>query len=319
MYCEKAVFYEKQNRIDFIGHVLISDTLRSIQAEKIEYFPDRKLAVCLGRVHIQSPDTNMRSRYFSYNFITGQAQAREDLFIDDRKDHVKIWGGEGFHNDEKKYSLVQQNAKLMRIDTSAADTLLITGGKIEYFGGDSAKAVASDSVTITKGDLTAHCDTAIYLPEAQTAWLNFKPRAYYKENRLTGQRMKVRFDSLKIKEILVMGEAVAKNTADSLNRHINILQGKKIRFEIAHKQPRKITAINNASSVYYLQQNGQDQGKNEATADSISIYFKNGAVDSIQILDGAQGVFYPSGYKGEKKIEGKRTGRSAKQRTGKNL
>lgn len=302
MYCTSAFFYEKQDRLDFVGNVKLSDSMRTIRADKVEYYPHKKQAVCLGNVHIKTAETKMSSRYFSYNFKEKKARARGDLFIDDRANAVKIWGEQGEHDGLLKYSRVQNRAKLMKIDTTAGDTLLVTGEYLDYFGKDTTKAIVQDSVVLFKGALRAVCDTLIYLPNEEIAWLNFKPRAWYEENELSGNHMKVFFDSLQVRQIFITGQAEALNVEDSLNKKINVLKGRKIRFEIEHKKPQKVISMGNASSIYYLKQEEQAKGWNEATADTISIFFKEGEVDSIRIRGGAQGVYHPRKQIKEKKV-----------------
>ena len=299
MYCSRAVFYEKQDRIDFIGNVSISDGHRNVKAKKIEYYPETKIAVCLGDVRLKSPDALLNSDYFSYNFNLKTAEAEGSIYIYDLQNDVKIWGRKGLHDGLNKYSFIESEAKLMKIDTSAADTLIITSDSLQYFGKDTSKAVAIDSVVLTKGALKAVCDTMVYMPDMETAWLHYKPQAWFENNELSGDDMQVLFDSLKVKEIYISGNAVAVNKADSLKKQINELKGKKIRFEIENKKPEKIISMENASSVYYLNKDGEDQGHNVSTADTIFIFFKEGEVDSIRIKGGADGTFYPENYKGE--------------------
>jgi len=108
---------------------------------------------------------------------------------------------------------------------------------------------------------------------------------------------------LRIKVINIMGDAIARNYTDSLQSKMNVLKGKTIDFFIEDKKPKFIVARDNASSIYYMEDDGVDQGNNYATSDTIFIYFKEGELDSIDIIGGSQGVFYPSDYKGEKAFE----------------
>ncbi|RMF69029.1 MAG: hypothetical protein D6743_02570 [Calditrichaeota bacterium] len=114
--------------------------------------------------------------------------------------------------------------------------------------------------------------------------------------------MDVRFDSLRLREIILRGQARAKTLADSLRGEENILRGRTIRFFIENKKPKRIVAIDNASSLYYITDN-REQGANFATADTIRIFFQEGKLDSINIRGGARGTYYPEAFKKEMKIE----------------
>ncbi len=109
MFCDRALFYEKQERIDFEGSVSISDGHRTVRAKKIEYFPKTKLAECYGSVRIKSRDVLLNSDYFSYSFDTKTAKAKGEVFIDDLQNNVKIWGGKGLHDGLNKYSFIESN------------------------------------------------------------------------------------------------------------------------------------------------------------------------------------------------------------------
>jgi hypothetical protein len=101
----------------------------------------------------------------------------------------------------------------------------------------------------------------------------------------------------------VTGDAVARSIVDSVSEKTNILKGKEIELFIEHKKPQMIVSKINAISIYYLEEDGADQGTNFATSDTIFIYFKQGELDSIDIIGGSEGVFYPQNYKGEKAFE----------------
>lgn len=303
MFCDQAVFYDEQNRVEFIGNVLIDAGNKRIRALKIDYYPDSRLAVCTGRVRIRTANDSLYSEYFSYNFKTERAVAETDIYILDRTNQVQIWGEKGISEPQRKLSRIRQKARLMRIDTTANDTLHITSRIMEYHKTDDPFALAIDSVIIHQGKLTARCDTAIYFPNKHEIILRKHPDAEYEDNRLLGNKMTVLLDSMRLRQIFISDQARALSLADSITGDENILKGKLIRFDIYHNQPRQIRSVGNASSIYYLKNEEEKQGVNFATADTIDIFFKEGKVDSIHIQGGVQGIYYPQNYKGEKKFE----------------
>ena len=70
-----------------------------------------------------------------------------------------------------------------------------------------------------------------------------------------------------------------------------------------NKNIKRIKAVDNASSIYYLVQEDEKQGSNYATADTILVHFIDGEIESIDVIGGAQGVYFPEQYKGEKGFE----------------
>ena len=131
------------------------------------------------------------------------------------------------------------------------------------------------------------------------AWLKGNPKAWFDKSELTGSIIKAKFDSTDLKHIEVTGKAQAKTLKDSSETEYNILKGKRIEFFIEEKKPKLVIARDNATSLYYLSEQN-DSGINYSTSDSIFVFFKEGELDSIQIMGGAQGTYYPDSYKGER-------------------
>ncbi len=304
MYCDQAVDVNDQQLLKFIGNVLIDDGHSRLRADSIEYYPDKDLAICKNRVRMKRGNDSLYAEFFTYNFKTEQAAAKKNVYLYNEENQVQIWGDYGEYDPENKHSMVERNSRFMKVDTASGDTLTITARQLNYYDRkEETRAVAIDSVTITQGALRAVCDTAIYLPETEKVFLNRKPFVWYEESELSGNRMEAYFDSLKLREIYVDGEGMAKSLADSVKMKYNVLNGREIRFFIENDKPEKIKAIDNATSIYYLKDEDSDQGVNFATADTIVIFFAEGELDSIQIRGGAEGVFYPGDYEGEKVFE----------------
>jgi len=304
MYCDEARFLENKNKIEFLGNVHIYDGTNTLWAQRIDYYPDIKQAVCTGNVRIKGKSDSLFAEYLKYSFDTKKATAQNDVFLYNRDENVRIWGKYGFHNPEKEYSFVKGDARLVRIDSSGsrADTFTVDAQRLEYFAKEDY-AVATDSVLITQNALRSVCDTAIYYNDQEIAWLIHHPYVWYEENRLHGDKIKAQFDSLVIRKLFIYGEACAETIVDSAEGRISKLTAREIQFDIKDKKPKRIVAVDNATSIYYLEEEGKDKGVNYATSDTIMIHFTEGKVDSIQIIGGAEGIFYPAGYKGVKKFE----------------
>lgn len=301
MYCDDAILFEKKNKLQFSGDVLITDSHSRLRAQKINYFTNTRIAYCYDFVRINTPNDSLYCEYLKYNFKTDEAEARTNLYLFNAENDVQIWGQEGSYNPSTKHNQIKYDAHFTKVDTASKDTLDITAIQLDYYGGEEKRAVAIDSVVILQGALKAVCDSAVYQTETELVSLFGSPFAWYEENEISGIFMQARFDSLKLQEIIVSEEAKAVSPADSMNNKENILQGNKIHFTIENNKPKLVTATDNASSIYYLQtENNEDQGCNYATSDTILVYFAEGELDSIEIKGGSEGIFYPAEYKGKK-------------------
>ncbi|MHB2148546.1 OstA-like protein [Calditrichota bacterium LG25] len=304
MWCDRAVMYEEKEKIDFEDNVIITDGKSTIRARKIEYYWQPQQSYCYGQVRIKTEKDSLYSEYLEYNFKDGSALARENLYLFNRENLTHIWGQYGVYNPQEKFSQVSIQAHLMKIDSASNDTLNIFGQVLQYFDRkEERKAVAIDSVAILQGDLKAVCDTAIYWIDKDLAVLKHNPRAWYEDSRLKALEMEVYFDSLRLKRITLIGEAEARTLADSTTGEEDVLKGKLIHFHIKNKKAERIIAIDNASSLYYITDENGERGANYATADTIKIFFQAGRLDSISIIGGARGTYYPEAFKKEIHVE----------------
>jgi lipopolysaccharide export system protein LptA len=303
MFCENALLYENKNMLQFTKNVLITNGHSRLRALKINYFTETKKAFCYDSVRIKTPKDSLYAEFLEYNFKTDEAEAEKNIYLYDAENTVFIRGEKGIYDPNKNHNLVRENAWFTKIDTASGDTLDITAVQLEYFGGEDKRAVATDSVVILQGALKAVCDSAVYHTDTELVSLFGSPFAWYEDNKLSGVSMQAQFDSLKLKEIIVFENARAVSLADSVSGKENVLTGNKIQFEIEKNKPKLVTSTDNATSTYYLRNENEDQGSNYATSDTIQVYFVKGKLDSIAIIGGSEGTFYPSDYKGKKVYE----------------
>ncbi len=303
MFCDSAVFYENRNKVDFIGNVLIDDGHHKLWANIINYQTDLRIATCIGNVRISGENDSLYADKFIYNFKDKSAIGTGNVFIWDKDEGSKLWGDNGYYLNEKMESIINGNAKLFKPNSNNQDTLIITSKKMEYYGIIPKKAIATDSVRIFKNNLRAKCDSAVYSITEEVVFLRLNPFAWQDENKMSGTDIDLKLDSLKLKEIIITGKSKVETLADSIDNQYNILKGKSIQVLIEDDKPVKVIARDNASSIFLVEEDKEKQGTNAASSDSITIFFKEGTPDSINIAGGSEGTFYPPDYKGEFKGE----------------
>ncbi len=303
MICEQAVFYEEKDQIDFIGKVRIDDGHRILRAQKIRYFTDVRKAECTGNVRISGKSDSLYADKFIYSFRNKIAEGRNNVFVWDIENRTKLWGDYGIHDAQKKYTLIKKNARFEHRQSDDGDTLIITAGVMEYYGLEPRRAVAVRDVRLKQGELKANCDSAVYLITEEKVHMRIGPIAWQGASEMKGAVMDLKLDSLVVSDIFIREEAQLKSLGDTVNNKYNYLRGKSIQVELKDRKPVRITARHNASSIYVLQSEEKNEGTNSASSDSIIVYFTEGAMDSISIIGGSEGVFYPPDYQGEIKGE----------------
>jgi lipopolysaccharide export system protein LptA len=296
MYCDSAKYYDKEKYADFDGNVIVLDGIRTLRAKRIEYYPSEKTAYCYDSVQIVSNIDSMYAESLIYNFNTKNAKAAINFYALDRKENVDVYSEKGEYINANRWFSVHQNSILTRIDSTTNDTMRIYAQKIEYFAADSAYAIASDSVTILQNELTATADSAVYHVKKQVIWLRKKPEVLYDKNNLSGEIIKVELDSNRVKNIFSFKDAKALERVDSLENKYNRLEAQTIEMQIVNNKPHLMIASGNATSRYYLKNKEGAQGMNKASADTLLLYFSKGEMDSLSIIGGSEGTYFPENY-----------------------
>jgi lipopolysaccharide export system protein LptA len=253
----------------------------------------------MGHVRISGTNDSLYAEKFIYQFRGGNTWAEKDLFIWDKQNNVRIRGDAGEYIADSQESHVRGNAYFEHHTPDQPDTLIITSKNMAYYSAEPKRAVAEDSVRIFKGGVRAACDSATYFVTDETVAMRINPIAWQGDNEMTGLKIDFTLDSLKIDEIFLAEKAQIKSLADTATNKYNLLKGKTIQVSMVDGAPEKVVARRNAISIYQIEENKINQGTNSASSDSIIVYFKTGELDSILIIGGTEGTYYPAEWKGD--------------------
>jgi lipopolysaccharide export system protein LptA len=303
MFCDEAIFFEEQNRAEFYGNVLINDSHHRLWANKIIYYSDTRIAHCMENVRISGLKDSLYAEKFIYQFRSGDADAEKKLFLWDKENNARIWGDRGQYRGKQRESHINGHAVFHHNERDKQDTLIIKSNLMSYFGQEPKRAVAQEKVEIFKGGVRATCDSATYFVTQDLVTLRITPVAWQGESEMVGNEIDFTLDSLKLDQIFLYEKAQISTLADSIERKFNILRGKSIQISMEEGVPERVVARRNAISIFRVEENKIKQGTNSASSDSIIVYFNTGQVDSIEIVGGTEGIFYPADWEGEIKSE----------------
>ena len=136
------------------------------------------------------------------NLIT--AKGKFDFF--DTLEQTRLTGKEAEYHVQNRNFILRGNPKMVRFDTTASETLTISGITMSY--SDSLKrATVKDSVKITKGPLTSKCRFAHYFTETNSAQLRGNPRVTYEMHQVTGDSIDLVFGKETLRSALVTGHS----------------------------------------------------------------------------------------------------------------
>jgi len=303
LYCDKAIYDEKEKKITLTDNVRLLRGKDTLTAKQITYFELQQVAVAEGNVQVNRPGQFLRSDYLEYYYKTDQMRASGHLILFDKENRITITAKRGEYIPEKKTTFVEKKAHLIRLDSTQTDTIHIFSHRMEYIFDENRRAIARDSVHFIQQNLHATADSAIYFLDEDIAYLEIEPRAIQENNELFGKQMKLIMENLELKEIHVLGAARTISVEDSLLEKENRLEGQEIILYISDGKLYEIRAISNAQSIYYLKEDDEERGINVVSADTIKVFFVNNELDSIMVIGGSQGIYYPENYKGIIELE----------------
>jgi lipopolysaccharide export system protein LptA len=293
LFCDHATYDDVEKKINLDGNVRLIQGEDTLYTKYLTYYEDSQLAIAEESVQVHRPDQFLYSDYLEYYYQTDRLKARGHLRIIDTKSSVTITAEKGEYLPEEKMTFVEENAHFCQVDSTQKDTLHIYGRRMEYYSGEIKKAMAKDSVRIYQNTLYAYGDSAIYFVDDQIAYLEINPFAFQENNKMFGNQIKLIMKELEVEKIQINGNAQAISIEDSLLGKENQLEGKEIIIFVSEGRLTELWAISNAKSLYHLKEDQEYVGTNSASADTIKAFFKNNELDSIVVIGGAQGTFYP--------------------------
>jgi lipopolysaccharide export system protein LptA len=299
-----AKWWRNKGTVSFSDRVSAVRTTQTLTSDKMDYDKSKKQLVADGRVH-----------FF------------------DAKERVRLNGDHGTYNMDTKILVVEGRPHFIFYDTTAHDTLDITGKKMIY--DDSLKkATVHDNVTIQKGKLFSHSDLAVYYPDSGKARLRLIPRIAFETDSLFGdsvdmlftkkvlQKVKVKgsshgmyhdfgksdttlthlfgdsismflSDSGKIDSLWALGNVKSKYFPIAKPSQTNEAYGKYMTVSFNKKSQVDRVKVWGNARSIYNVEEKEGRGVNEATGDSILVGFANGRATHVKLSGSVRGFYAP--------------------------
>ena len=214
-----------------------------------------------------------------------------------KRRRLSSWEDMGNMTGIKIYLIFTQSPSLIYNPQVKDSSLTVKADTLEYFV-EQKKGTAIRNVHILKGDREATCGKAELFGQEGRLVLTQNPFAKKTDSELSGDEIEVLYKDNKIYQIKVSGEAKAshKELADSLSQKYNesYLAGKTLYFFLGEDEKlRLVKVLNNATSLYFPSaKDTLSQIKNEASGDSLELYFDSSRLNRIVIIGGAIGSYY---------------------------
>lgn len=268
LFCDTAVWYDSRDLLEFWGDVRYSDSLRDLTTD-----------------------------YLRYEQVENKFYTRGKSELVDKTDHVKIRGKYIDFDRNTEELLVTDSAYLAVDYNDPAAMIEIVSDTLRYMSQiDCGKAI--DNVMITKGSMVAVCDLCEFFPDSNSITLHGSPHAVQRENELEGDTMFIMLENRLLDQINVVGngKALYRQTVESDSTKTfteSRIEAKNIRFYLENEILEKIISSGNSYSWYLpAPEDTTAEGRNEASGDSIQLFFGVEGLDSVQIKNACVGKFY---------------------------
>jgi len=326
VWCDKAIQFLSRNEIELIGNVKIVRDTVTLTAKEGRYYGNSRKADGKGNVKLKTPNVtlyadmgtyyldeeraffqrNVRvidsntviySEHLTYFEKERRSEAKTNVRIVNQNDNVIMFGNQLVHSDSTHYSKMTQNPRLLQIDTTESgeiDTLAVKSLEMESFDDSTKRMIVRDSVVIVRGNLAARSGLVKFFRQDEKIELFDKPIVWYGENQVTGDTIFLTLQKNRLKSASIKTRAFVLSQSDSLypNRY-NQLTGRSIVMMFKNNKLQETIVERNAISLYFLYGDSAGNGVNKTSGDAIRMLFDDGKPNTIYVLKGIEGFFYP--------------------------
>ncbi|HEY6951463.1 MAG TPA: OstA-like protein [Bacteroidota bacterium] len=326
LWCDHAMQYLADNRVELFGHVRIVRDTTTITSDEGKYYGNERRAEVSSNVRLVRGTSVLTSLFGQYyvdekrSHFTGNVHlvdstssvtcddlvnvekestsiATGNVRVVNLENSATIFGDSLVHFENGKYNIVPRNPRLVQIDTSSPgniDTLVVVSKVMESYQDSSERFVAIDSVEMSRGELSSRSGRTTFFVKKDLIILQQQPIVWQALNQITGDSIVVSLRNKKLHTVYVRGHAVAISRSDSVYRNrYNQLTGRELTMYFANDKLDSVFVNNNATSLYYLYDNEKPDGANKSSGDRIYIDFLEGKINRIKIVGGVLGQYFP--------------------------
>jgi len=326
VWCDRALRYMKQNKIDLFGHVRIVRDSIVITAPEGSYFGNTRWAEMRRKVHLVRGSTVLtalrgehyidekRSNFFGnvvmvdssstlyaqevfYDEASQRSIAVIDVRVVDAAQGTTVYGDSLVYYETRRFTDVLRHPKLIQFDSTDAntiDTTVVVSKRMEIYQDSARKFIAIDSVLMTRGELSARCGKGVFLPDNNRIQLSKQPYIWQEGQQISGDSIQIVLEKRALRSVFVRGHAMLLSRADSARRdRFNQLSGRQLTMYFSEGKIQRVDVERNATSLYYLYDDAKPNGLNKSSGDRIFIEFTSGNVERTKVVGGVQGQYLP--------------------------
>lgn len=313
---DSGEYFFDEDRAFFQSNVTLRDSVSTLTSEKLTYFKNDDKIIAVDDVIISDNTNYIYADSLNYFRNNRTSFADGNVKIVDKKNNTIIFGDHLEDYGEKKYTLINKNPVLFKIDTTYSqveedikeieiDTLIIKCKVMEGYRDTVDLFKAIDSVKILRGEFASVNDFTLFLRSEDkliTEKINKdaeRPVLWYENSQLTGDSITIFLDGSQITELDVNGDAFMLSHHHEYNFRFDQSSSENIIMYFENNRIKKADFDGTIHSIYYLFEDDKPNGLTKSSAKRATIIFEDNEVNEVHLYGSPTSEYYP-----ENQVEG---------------
>ncbi len=300
-------YYANTRTAYFFGPTKIVSKENTIICRSGWYNTKSEIAQFSDGAEIHSKNNFLKADSLYYDRKKGYGRGINNIRLYDSTEEFTIYGQKGEHYQNTKESYV--TIRPMAMQTKDEDTFYVLADTF-YFKNDSLnkRMRAYRNTKIFQKEMKGRCDSMEYAFNDSMIYLFQSPLLWNDKNQISGDSMFIQLKNNKIHNLRVVGSAFLASEVKPL--YYNQIAGREMINRFDSNKLKSVLVEGNAQSIYYLRDNETDTaeytGVNKVACGRMLIYLDSSKVKGIKFYNQPEGKMYPMNQfpEGEKYLSG---------------
>lgn len=294
MYCDTLDYYATTKTAYFQGPTKIVSKENTITCNYGWYNTKTEQAQFSREAVIISDSTTIAADSLLYDRKLGLGRGYGNIRLFDSANHIEVFGQKGLYREKTKETFITQQP--LAIQTSDNDTFYVQADTFYYVNDSIRRQLhAWPHTALSQKDFQGRCDSLIYRFSDSTISLYRQPILWNQRNQITGDTMHIVLRNKRIQSLSVIDNAFL--VSEIKPGYYNQINGRTMINRFDSNKLKFVLVDGNAQSIYYLADNETDSaeytGVNKVACGKMLIEMKNGKVKGIRFYGQPDGKMYP--------------------------
>lgn len=308
----KLTYYRNTEDSFARENVVVTTDSAIIKAENIDFYKRLGKTFAFDKVTIEADSSVIHCDSLTNYKFEKKSVASGNVKIINPGKQTTITGNYLENYERTGYSFVKGNASLVKIETNKenpneVDTLFIYSNILESYRENPEKYVATENVEIIRNLFSSKSEVAIYSKSSNNEYSNFylhkKPIVWYDNYQMTGDSIFADIYKNKVRRIYAQkldipsseeSFLITVNKDPLFKERFDQIKGNSITIFFEDDKINTIEVLKNASSIYFLYEEGKANGANFSEGDKIKILFnEDQKVSRVIVINSASGKYVP--------------------------